>query len=162
MLWVVLEKTLKSPLDCKEIKSVNLKGNQPWKLIGRTDAEAEALILCLPGAKSQLERPWCWERLSAGGEAGHRRWFDSITNSMDMNLSKLWEIVKDKEAWRAAAHGVIKNWTWPRDSITTTTGQRIWKLHFLLSFSETYNGFLQTKTINFFLSQIRSIIKNTE
>ena len=120
---VVLEKTLKNPLDCKEIKSVNLKGNQPWKLIGRTDAEAEALILCLPGAKSQLERPWCWERLSAGGEAGHRRWFDSITNSMDMNLSKLQEIV-NREAWSAAIHGVAKSHTGVSNWTTTMLNWR--------------------------------------
>ena len=66
----VLEKTLESPLNCKEIKPVNHKGNQSWILIGRTDAGAEAPILWLPDLKSQLnwERPWCWERLKAGGK----------------------------------------------------------------------------------------------
>ena len=74
---VLLEKTLKSPLDCRETKPVNPKGNQPWIIIGRTDAETEALILCSPDEKSRLigkERPWCWERLKAGGERDSRGW----------------------------------------------------------------------------------------
>ena len=72
---VMLEKTLESLLDCKEIKSVNPKGNQPWIFIGRTDAEAEALTLWLPDVKSQLwKTPCCWERLRAGGEGGDRGW----------------------------------------------------------------------------------------
>ena len=73
---VVLEKTLESPLDCKEIKPVTGKGNQSWIFIGRTDAEAEAPILWPPDAKNWLpwRRPWCWERLKAGGEGGDRWW----------------------------------------------------------------------------------------
>ena len=70
-IWtMVLEKTLGSPLDSKELKPVNSKGNQPWIFIGRTDVEAEAPILWLPGTKSQLirKRSWCWERLKAGRE----------------------------------------------------------------------------------------------
>ena len=66
---VVLEKTLESPLDCKEIKPVNSKGNQPWIFIGRTDAEAEAPVL-----DHLMWRPWCWERLKAGGEGDSRGW----------------------------------------------------------------------------------------
>ena len=68
---VVLEKTLESPLDCKEIKPINPKGNQPWIFIERTDAEAETLIFLPPDVKNWLigkDRPWCWERLMAGGE----------------------------------------------------------------------------------------------
>ena len=72
---VVLEKTLKSPLDRKEIKPANPKGNQPWIFIGRAGAEAEATILWPPDAKSQLwKRPWYWERLRARGEGGDRGW----------------------------------------------------------------------------------------
>ena len=73
---VVLEKILESPLDSKEIKPVNLKGNQPWMFTGRTDAEGEAPILWPPDVKSWLhwKRPWCWERLKAGGEGDDRGW----------------------------------------------------------------------------------------
>ena len=73
---MVLEKTLESPLDCKEIQPVHPKGNQPWILIGRTDAEAETPILWPPGCEelTDWKRPWCWERLKAGGEEDDRGW----------------------------------------------------------------------------------------
>ena len=72
---VVLDKTLGSPLDCKEIQSVHPKEDQSWVFIGRTDVEAETLILWPPDAKSWLlKRPWCWERLKAGGEGDDRGW----------------------------------------------------------------------------------------
>ena len=110
---VVLEKTLGSPVDCKQIKPVNLRRNQPWIFIGRTDDEAEASVLWPPDVKRQLIRKelsfptWCWERLKARGEEGGRRWDSfSITNSMYMNVSKLQEIVKDRETWRAASMGL--------------------------------------------------------
>ena len=71
---VVLEKTLESPLDCKEIQPLHPKGDQSWMFIGRTDAEAETPILWPPDAKTHLKRPWCWERLKAGGEGDDRGW----------------------------------------------------------------------------------------
>ena len=100
---VVLEKT-QSPLDCKEIQPVHLKGNQSWIFIGRTDAEAEAPILWPPDAKSWL----IGEDPDAGKIEGRKRrgrqrmrWLHSITDSMDMNLSRLQEIVEDRGTWQA-------------------------------------------------------------
>ena len=121
---VVLEKTLESFLDSEEIKPVNPKGNQPWIFIGRADAEAENSSTLATWCKelTHWKRSWSWEdwrQKEKGWQS--RRWLDSITDSMNVNLRQLWTIVKDSRACCAAAHWVAKSWTGLRDWTTTTT-----------------------------------------
>ena len=112
---MVLEKTLESPLDCKEIQPVHPKGDQSWVFFGRTDAEAETPVLWPPHVRrvDSLEKT-----LILGGIGGRRRKgrqrmrrLDGISDTMDVNLSDFQELVMDREAWRAAIHGVVKSRT---------------------------------------------------
>ena len=167
---VVLEKTLESPLDCKEIQPVNPKGNQSWIVIGRTDVEAETPIFWPPDAKNWLIRRDLdagkdWRQEEKGMTEDE---MDGITDSVDMSLTKFWELVMDREASWPAVHGVTQldwatelNWTLHSSgskklSHMNLTGKIVYR-HFYIFYIFTILHFYIFTLLHFFILQINPL-----
>ena len=144
--WIVVsEKTLEGPLDCKKIQPVHPKGNRSWMFIVRTDVEAETPVLWPPDAKSWLTvkdpdagKDWGQEEKGTTEDemVGWHHWLD------DMSLSKLQEIVKDREAWCAAVCGVAKSQKWLSDWITTMLMRKRWEVMHWGTFIDWYTSII--------------------